>query len=519
MAPPKPLFDRVLARLGLQRLGTRNADSYTGAQVNRLTLDWIREPLSADRELKEGRQRLVARSRDLMRNNAYGRRFVKMSQNHVVGAAGIQMRACNEMVNGKPLDAINDALEAAWCEWGDNPATCSTNGRYSWLDLQRLAVSEWKSAGEFLCQLVDDPTNPFGFSLHPIDSDRLDDTHNVKPSATQNEIRSGVEIDRIGRVVAFHILTVHPSDVGYMARATYRERIAAENMIHLYQRDERVDLTRGIPQMVAGMRDARHLDMAQEASVVALRAAAANPLFIETTDPAGEVETPDEDIFLDGDPGTAIALGLGQKVSAPQMSQPRDTYPQLLKAFLRSVAAAFGVSYNQLANDLEGVNLSSLRVGRHEEQETWMAEQELLITHFCKPVFARWLRAALLKGHINGASYDVSRVNRVEWHPRRWMSVDPLKDAQTADLRLALGLDSRTEIKAAEGGDLWRTWDYLEDENEYAVEKKLSVAPPSGGATQPTPDSADTPASGATDTPDTPTEDDAGRNLRVVRGR
>lgn len=488
-------------------------DSYAGAQSNRLMLDWIgATTLSADKELRDGRVKLVARSRDLCRNNGYGRRFVKMSQNHIAGSAGIVLRAVNT-IGARPHDTLNDAIEDAWKRWGKK-GTCSTNGRYSWLEIQRLCVSEWKQAGEFLCQMVNDAANPFGFSLHPIDADRLDDSYNVTAATGRNEVRNGVEMDAIGRFVAYHILTMHPADVGTgKARSTYRQRVPAEDIIHVYQRDERVDLTRGIPQMAAGMRDLKHLDGAQEASVIALRAAAANPLFIETVDPNGEVLAPDEDLVFDGDPGGATALGLGQKVVAPQMSQPRDTFPQLLKAFVRSIATAFGVSYNQLANDLEGVNLSSLRVGRHEEQETWKAEQEMVITHLCEPVFERWLVAALLKGQITGAQYDINRVNRVEWHPRRWLSVDPLQDVETYEKRVALGIDSRSEIKAAEGGDLWQTWDRLAEEKEYAAEMDLQVDPPrTTSAGQPdTTASSDTPS-------DTTSADDANaRSLRMVR--
>lgn len=509
------LWSRALAAVGLQRLptATRNTDSYAGAQINRLMLDWIRAPLSADKELAAGRAQLVARSRDLCRNNGYGRRFVKMSQHHIVGADGIVLRAVNTMVNGRPLDSINDAVEAAWTRWSQ-PQYCTTNGRLSWIELQRLAVAEWKQAGEFLCQIVADASNPFGLSLHPIDADRLDDTLNVRAGTGQNEIRAGVELDRIGRAVAYHILTVHPSDVGLAkARSQYRERIPAADIVHVYQRDERAELSRGIPQMAVAMRDLRHLDQAQEAAIVALRAAAANPLFIETASPDGEVLAPDEDLYVSGDPGMATALGVGQHVAAPQMSQPRDTHPSLVKCFVRGIATGLGVSYNAIANDLEGVNMSSLRVGRHEEQETWKAEQSMMITQLCQPVFDRWIVSALLHGQISGAAYDVARVSRIQWHPRRWASVDPLKDVETHEKRVALGLDSRTQIVAAEGGDLWQTWDYLNEEAEYAEEIGIDIAPPRTTSSGQPDANTEAPTSAETAAPP-----EAGRALHMMRG-
>lgn len=523
VASKPSLADRLLRRFGLQRAKpatTRN--QYSGAALNRLTLDWIRSPLSADKELEGDLLTLRARGRDLARNNPFARRFVKMSQNHIIGPHGVLMQPAN-VIGNRPHDRLNDEILAAWEDWG-KAQHASASGRLSWVQLQRLAIAEWITAGEALFQIVYDTATPYGIALHPIDADRLDHRHNVPRGTAQNEIRYGVELSTVGKPVAYHILSNHPSEVGATARSTYRERIPADQIIHLALLDERIDLTRGVPQFAVAMRDLRHLDGAQEASLVALRTAASSMAFIITKDPNGESATPDTDMEWEGEPGLMKHLGTNQEVQSWDPHAPTDNYPDFTKAVLRALAAGLGVSYAALANDLNGANYSSMRVGRHEEQETWKALQQWVIDTLCQRVFDAWLRSALLMGRIRSAEYSLEKASAVIWQPRRWVSVDPLKDIEADEKRIALGLDSRFEIKGREGGDVWKTMLKLKEEQEYAEELGLNVEPPRktgapGEANEAEREDASDDAASGDGADDSARGVDRGRGARRVVGR
>lgn len=475
--------DRLLRAFGLQRAPKPGAQrNFAGAQFNRLTFDWVRAPLSADKELEGDLLRLRARSRDLVRNNVYARRFLKMAQNHVVGPKGVLLRPANTFANGRPYDTVNDAVREAWERWS-RPQHASISGRLSLAQLERLAIAEWVTAGESLTQIVRDPTHPFGVTLHPIDADRLDQSLMRQAGDGVNEIRYGVEIDRVGRPVAYHILRAHPSEYGRLrgVRKEY-DVLPAADVIHLALWDERVDLTRGIPQLAVALRDLKHLDGAQEASVIALRAAASTMGFVTTKSPDGDVETPDTDQEFEADPGVVKYLGMNQEFQAWDSGQPTDNYPDFTKAVLRGLAAGLGASYAMLANDLSEANYSSMRVGRAEEQETWMALQQWFIDHWCQRVFDAWLPAAMLAGALQVPQFDVAKASRVTWHPRRWVSPDPLKDVSAYEKEIALGITSRTRIAGTRGDDLWDVWDELKEEHEYAEEQDLDVEPPRANA-------------------------------------
>jgi len=493
--------------------------SYVGAAVNRLTLDWIRAPLSADKELEGDLLKLRARGRDLARNNVYARRFVKMAQANIVGPKGVQLVPCNAFANGKPRDDINDAVKAAWARWS-LPQFASANGKLSLVSMARLAIAEWVTGGESLTQLVADPANPFGITLHQIDADRLDQQLNRPRGNGRNEIRYGVEIDRIGKPVAYHILQAHPSEYGRApGLARSYDVIPAAQLIHLALWDERVDLTRAPSQLAVAMRDLKHLDGAQEASVIALRAAASTMGFVTTKGNEADVETPDTDQEFEADPGVVKYLGLNQEFQAWEATQPTDNYPSFTKAVLRGLAAGLGVSYAALANDLSDVNYSSMRIGRADEQDHWVALQQWFIDQWMERVFQAWLPSAVLAGGLTIPHYDVAKAQAHKWQPRRWVSPDPVKDITAFEKELAVGVNSRTRYAGARGDDLWEIWDELVEEHEYAEEQDLTVEPPrTTGATGGTTDGTQTDGTDPNESADAASGDGAQPGRGRARG-
>ncbi len=131
-----------------------------------------------------------------------------------------------------------------------------------------------------------------------------------------------------------------------------------------------------------------------------------------------------------------------------------------MKTCLRGMAAGLDVDYPTLANDLEGVNYSSIRAGTIETREMWMTLQDWLVDSFLLPLYRDWLTLALPMGAITFPSGSVLPAGRIDkfidaadFQGRRWPWVDPLKDAQAARELIAEGLMSRTRIAASQGLD------------------------------------------------------------------
>lgn len=467
--------DRVLRYFGLQRTPVRR--NYVGAQFNRLTLDWIKAPLSADKELDGQLPSLRARSRDLVRNNAFAKRFLRMVQNHVAGPYGVTLEAKNTSGAGRNAGRqnkrLNDQIEQAWAEWG-RPETCTLSGRLSWVQVQRLVIGTVAQDGEALIQVVRGAENVFGFALHLIDPDQLDYTFHRRAGREGPEIRYGVEVDTYGRPLAYHLIRVHPSEVGPQRD---RVRVPASDLLHLALLEDRVNLTRGVPWLAPAMTDLRHHAGYQEAELIAARTAAAKMAFIVTKDPNGDVATPDQgtQLQMDATPGTIEYLDLGQEVQSWDPAHPNGNFPEFSRTILRSIAAGLGVSYTGLSNDLREANYSSMKVGRAEEQDSWCSLQEWFISHFHERVFEAWLEQAMLAGRVQVPQFDLALANRVVWQPRRWVSVDPQKEIEANEKAIALGLTSRTRLAAGMGDDLEDIFEELKQEQAMAKEYGLTV--------------------------------------------
>jgi len=142
---------------------------------------------------------------------------------------------------------------------------------------------------------------------------------------------------------------------------------------------------------------------------------------------------------------------------------------------LRGAASGLNVAYNTLANDLEGVNFSSIRSGVLEEREQWRQLQQWVIEQFCARVYRRWINLAIAHKKVRLPQNKLEKYHRVTWQPRGWDWVDPLKDAKANADSIAMGVTTRAEVAAAKGRDLRDIFEQLQREQNMAAEYGLTL--------------------------------------------
>lgn len=121
---------------------------------------------------------------------------------------------------------------------------------------------------------------------------------------------------------------------------------------------------------------------------------------------------------------------------------------------LRGAASGMGVSYNTLANDLEGVNFSSIRSGTLEEREMWKIMQTWMIEHFFTDVFENWLLMSLTTQKIPLPLAKFEKFNSPVWRPRGWSWVDPLKEVKSNIEAVNAGFMSAQDVASQQGQDI-----------------------------------------------------------------
>ena len=431
--------------------------AYEGAMVSRLTADWVTSSTSADAEIDGSLVRLRNRSRQLVRDNAYARQALRSIASNVVGH-GIRMQARIPMVRGggRLDERLNRQLEAAWERWG-RPGICHTAGRLSFVEISRLAIQAIAESGEVFIRMV---PQPFGGGVIPLaleilEADLVDEGKTSGPDANGEEWRMGVKMDRWGRPISYAFRTRHPGDVSGSIGYQVREVPAAE-VLHLAQL-ERPGQTRGVPWFAAAVKRLHHLAGYEEAEVVRARAASSLMGFI--TSPEGELigdDVYDAERVSSFEPGVFKYLAPGESVSVPQLDAPDGQFEPFLRAMLRAVSATTGVPYPSLSSDYSQSNYSSSRLELLEARENWRSLQQFLIEHLHRPVFERWLAAAVAVGALDLPGYDAmpERFESVRWFPRGWGWVDPEKEVKAYEKAVRCGFATQAQIVAEQGGDL-----------------------------------------------------------------
>jgi len=442
---------RALSALGLQRVSKRSG-FYAGAGLNRLTADWIHGPASADDEIRSEGRTLRQRARDLRRNNGIAARYIKLQVHGILGPTGVTLRAVVPNTRGQTNGAASTAIETAWRLWGA-AAVCDVAGRLAWADVERLAVETWKGDGDHLVQMVPGFDNGWGFALQTLDPDQLDDLYSIAATGTTNEIKMGVEVNRFGRPVAYHVWAAHPSNSG----AKIRQRIPAEQIIHLYT-PTRPGQTRGVTAFAPVMLTIKMLGGLQEAVLVLMRTAACKMGFFVPNDRyEGPIESGDgsQKIRMDAEPGLIDQVPAGFDFESWDPGQPSDAYAPFTLETKRDIAAGLDVSHAALTGNLAEANYGSQRVGMTLEREGYKRDTAYLMRELHDRVFAQWIYWATLSGKLQiSASVAQMGSEVAEWQARAFDWIDPLKDIDAALLEVDAGLNSLTRIAASKGRDI-----------------------------------------------------------------
>jgi len=458
---------------------------FAGAQLNRLTNDWNSWLRSGDRELLADLRLLRGRARQLERDVSYAKGFLDLTVANVIGAKGIALEAKHETQEGDRFDRVIDLVEDAWIDWC-HPENCDVAGRLSHRDQQELYLRTLLRDGEVLARKIPFFSgSEYKFALQFIDPDQIDEYYNRWPRDGVNEIRMGVEIDEWGKAVAYHLWQRHPSELTQRVRI----RVDASELIHDFL-PWRVNQHRGLTVFSAVLFDLNMLGAYQDAEVVAARVGGSSMGFFTQTGEDGAANlipgeagdfvtnnTLDTSVSMEAEPGRMQALPPGWTFQAFNPEHPGGNFGPFVTQMLRSTATGLGIPYHMLANDLAGVNYSSARDGKLTAQDIWRTLQQHTIEHFCRQVYNAWLPMAILSGKLNLPAADLARwQQQVEWMPRGWDWVDPLKDLQATSLQIAMGLMSRSRAAKELGLDFEDILDEQQRDEAMAKERGLILS-------------------------------------------
>lgn len=461
--------------------------SFASAESNNLTHNWSTTDYHVNQLLLRSLRTLRARSRDLKRNNDYARQFLRMVKTNVVGPNGFGLQVHAKKRDGSIDTPDSNRCEQAFAKWSKREH-CDFLGQLSFVEFCNLYMETLATDGEVLVRRVRG-SGLFGYQLQLLDPAMLDERYNVDLPGGRR-IRMGVELDADGRPVAYY-LTRHPiADPRMFVNATADfVRVPASEIWHDFIVEQAGQL-RGIPWMCTSIIRQHRLAAYETAALAAAEEGAKKLAWIGT--PEGEMKSLADAFDLDDgsiNSGTLHSdsggihyaqLPQGFDLQSWDPKYPEQSFGDFVKAQLRGIAAGLGVNYHDLANDLEGVNFSSSRVGVLEVREVWKGLQRFAIDRLAARVYSEWLPLTILTGQLNLPMDKLEKFDAAVWQGRRWAWVDPSKDVKANIDAIDNGLTSRTRVIRDMGQDPEEIWAELAKEKELLgelIRPKQAAAP------------------------------------------
>lgn len=459
-------------------------------------LSWHPTMLSADGELLADKLELDGRSKDSMRNDSYVQNGADIQKDTVVGSAFL--------LNSKPVGKVlgldetweqefQEEIETKFTLAAESPNNYfDAAGKLTFTELIRLFTGIYAYSGEYLASVewIREAGRPFRTAIQMIDLDRLCNPY----GAMDNQfLRRGVEINRNGRPIAYHVLRAYPTDNVTDGSNMEWKRVPARKpwgriqMIHKFD-PWRPDQSRGFSQMVAALKEMR---MTKKFRDIVLQSAVLQATYAATI----ESDLPSEAVFA--------ALGAGQrtkgmnqwatsymadiakftgkrhlqvnnikiphlwpgtKLNLQSAATPGGLGSTFEESMLRYISTALKVSYEQLSHDYSKVNYASARAGANETQKHMFVRKRICADHAASSMFRLWLEEMLNTNQIeslprNPPSWyegmNMDAYSNCEWIGAGRGQIDELKETQAAVLRIKNNL-STFEIEMGRLGLDWR---------------------------------------------------------------
>ena len=439
---------------------------YEGAATGRRLGVWGAPLSGPNLELDGSIQTLRARSRDVIRNNPHASSAIESYVANMVGTGIVPRWRIDDAL-------LKERIQSLWLAWTKE---ADTSGKMDFYGLQSLVARAVMESGEVLVRFHPRRLNErlqVPFQLQVIESDHL--IMDGKETQNRNTIDMGVEFNKKGKRVAYHLHRTHPGERQLSVLESVR--IPANDILHIY-RVQRPGQIRGIPWMTNVLVRLHELDEYEDAESLRKKTAALFAAFVtRPIDDAASNIGSNKGYDINGvpiasiEPGAVHYLSSGESVEFSQPADVGNSYEVWLKQQLRSIAAGIGVTYEQLTGDLRGVNYSSIRAGLLEfRRRVESLQHQLMVVQFCQPVAEQWLDYAVASGAIDIPDYNQNRVKylSIEWRPPAWDWVDPLKDVTANQLSVRCGFKSRAQIVADLGEDIETIDRQLEEDHQRA---------------------------------------------------
>jgi lambda family phage portal protein len=448
------------------------------AWTTNATKGWAAQAGSPDSDIVLNLDLLRSRSRELYMGNPVAAAAINTQRIYCVGVGIKPLPKINGQRLGMTETAAND-FDERWAEewelWAGTNYFCDWNGRYNFYQLQDLCLANMLLNGDcpVLLPFEDDKFSPYSLKIRMIEADRL---QNPIYYNYQRNILGGVELDRNGKLVSYHVRQVHPhqsfwpSDIveklfEWVEIPARGEETGRPNLLLVHE-PERCEQRRGVPILGKVIEILKQLDRFIKAEVSGAEMAARFIAQVKSQFPNEsflqnlcDEETRRDlfslsryDINLD-DASKAVFMRPGDQLDFYHTTRPNQQFDPFVIAVCKLIGAATGVPYEILLSAFSQ-SYSASKAAFLLFEKRINVVRNLIVTLFCQPVYAELMAEAVERGIIQAPGFfDDIRIRqaytRCEWIGTPLGSIDPQKDLAASKEKVILGA-STCEREAAE---------------------------------------------------------------------
>jgi lambda family phage portal protein len=486
-------------------------------------LPWIRSP---DAEINQFRDRMVARARDLVRNDCWASGVIGRILDSTVGGsyrllAKPDYRALAR--HDKAFDEVwanefRRAAEAIWRNYANDLGRYNDVTRLQTMTQQfRMGLGHKLIDGENLMVRYDMPERigygaaQYATAYLVVDPDRLSNPYQMVDT---KYMRGGVEIDDFGVPVAYHIRKAHQNDWYNAIESMEWERVEREDedgwqrVIHDFDL-ARAGQNRAVSVFAPVM---PRLKMLAKYYGIELQAAAVAATFGTYVESPYDPQMVENALVGSGNDDQLSAyqeirgawhdqhpaminqvkvptLAPGEKINSVAGAHPHNQFSPFTHEMLRGVAACLGTSAEQVTQDYSEASWSSARAGIVEAEKMFIRRLADFNANTATPVYAGLLEEAIENGELplprNAPDFAQART---AYSTCRWLGaargwVDPLAERQGAVLGMDAAFDTLEEQCARQGMDYEEN--VMQRRREYQLFKDAGLPLPTWFGPQP----------------------------------
>jgi len=483
-----------------------------GASTSRRALkSFISQSGSPNEDIDFNNATLRQRGRMLYMASPVATSAINTNRTKVVGSGLSLKSAVDRDILGISAEAAKlwqKKAEAEFRLWASKKENCDAIGVNNFASQQQLALKAWLMSGDVFALIKRyeaTPDKPYTLRVHLIEADRVSTptgfrggsaitrlTDGENPS-NKNKIYDGVEVDKNGMVVAYHIRNTYPNQFSigkaeWVRVEAYGKNTGLPNILQVMD-SERADQYRGVTYLAQVIEPLLQLRRYTESELMAALVQSFFSAWIITSSDQSEIpinevgagdiagvpsENPD-DISKDPNeyemgPGTVAHLGEGEDVKFGNPNIPTAGFETFMKTVCRIIGAGLEIPYDVLMKEFNA-SYSASRAALLEAWEGFRMRRVWFVDDFPQPVYEIWLAEAVAIGRIKAPGFFDDPLIRAAWSSARWIGpvqgqLDPTKEAKAAIMQIDRAIKTHEQVTREMGGGDWEdNVEQIEDEN------------------------------------------------------